>query len=47
MKHHILQPGESLHTVSQIYGVRLDRICKMNPIGEFYHFKVGDRIRIR
>lgn len=46
-KYHTLQAGESLYTVAQLYGVRLTSLCKMNPITADYHFKVGDRVRIR
>ena len=46
-KYHQMRPGESLYTISQSYGIRLANLCKMNPIGSTYHFKVGDRIRIR
>lgn len=45
--YHTLSSGESLYDVSQRYGIRLTSLCKMNPIGEYDFFEVGDRIRIR
>lgn len=44
---HVMQAGESLHSISQRYGIRLASLCKMNPIGSDYRFKEGDRIRIK
>ena len=46
-KWHIMGTGESLYTISQRYGIRLTSLCKMNPVDDNYHFRVGDRIRIR
>lgn len=45
--YHIMQPGESLYSISQRYGVRLKTIQKLNKVKLSYRFKVGDRIRIR
>ena len=44
---HTMEEGESLYTISQRYGIRLASLCKMNPVSSDYHFKVGDRIRIK
>lgn len=46
-KYHNLQPGESLYSVSQRFGIRLSSLCKMNPITKDHVFRVGDYIRIR
>lgn len=46
-KYHTMAAGESLYQISQRYGIRLSSLCKMNPIADNYHFKEGDRIRIR
>lgn len=47
-KFHTLQSGESLHSISQKYGVRLNRMYKMNPMYEEYATpKVGDIIKLR
>ena len=44
---HIMQPGESLYSISQRYGVRLKTIQKLNRVKRSYRFKVGDSFRIR
>lgn len=44
---HIMRAGESLHGISQRYGIRLISLCKLNPMKRGEHFKVGDRIRIK
>lgn len=44
---HTMQPGESLYSISQRYGVRLKTIQKLNRVKRSYRFKVGDQIRIR
>lgn len=47
-KSHTIQPGESLHAVSQKYGIRLKRLYKMNPeYKENRRIKVGDIIKLR
>lgn len=46
-KWHVMENGESLYTISQRFGIRLSSLCQMNPINSNYHFKVGDRIRIK
>lgn len=45
--YHIMEAGETLHAISQRYGIRLGSLCKMNPIKGNRIFKEGDRIRIR
>ena len=45
---HVVGQGESLHAISQKYGVRLDRLYKMNPVYENrVNLKVGDVIKLR
>lgn len=46
-KWHTMEQGESLYSISQRFGIRLKSLCKMNPVDADYHFKVGDRIRIK
>ena len=38
---------DRLYSISQRFGIRLKSLCKMNPVDADYHFKVGDRIRIK
>ena len=45
---HTAEKGESLHSISQMYGVRLKDIYRMNPQYKSYtKLKVGDIIRLR
>ena len=45
---HTLQTGESLHSISQKYGVKLQKVYKMNPMyKEYAKPKVGDIIKLR
>ena len=47
-KFHKTQPGESLYSLSQKYGVKLKKIYKMNPMyKEYAKLKVGDIVRLR
>ena len=46
-KYHVLQNGESLYQVSQLYGVRLRTLYIINKYAPEHTPKVGDRIRIR
>lgn len=47
-KFHKTQQGESLHGISQKYGVKLKKIYKMNPMyKEYKKLNVGDVIRLR
>lgn len=43
---HILQNGQSLYDVAQMYGVKLKSIYKMNHFSEDYMPRVGDPIRV-
>jgi hypothetical protein len=44
---HIVQPGESMYTISQRYGIRIKYLYKMNKLDPSYQVKVGDRLRVR
>lgn len=46
-RYHVMEEGESLYSISQRYGIRLSSLCKMNPIKDSYHFRVGDEIKIK
>lgn len=46
--HHVVADGESMHMISQMYAVRLDRLYKMNNVEpDTYAPMVGDIIRLR
>ena len=45
---HTTRNGESLHRISQIYGIRLNALYRLNPQYESYTtLKVGDVVRLR
>lgn len=45
---HRTRNGESLYRISQIYGIRLENLYKMNPqYSSYTRLKVGDVIRLR
>ena len=46
-KTHIVQPGESMYLISQRYGIRLDRLYKMNDKTPDYNLRTGDMLRLR
>lgn len=44
---HVVQQGESLHSISQKYGIRLEKLCKKNKNAAERGIKVGDIIKLR
>ena len=44
---HVVQPNESMYTISQKYGIRLKKLYKMNGLSPDYQIRIGDRLRIR
>ncbi len=44
---HTVRSGESMHSISQLYGIRMKRLYKMNYKEEDYVPKVGDLLKIR
>ncbi len=46
-KQHVVKAGESMHSISQLYGVRIERLYKMNKKSEDYAPEVGDCLRLR
>jgi LysM repeat protein len=44
---HIVQPGESMHSISQKYAIRLKYLYKMNKKDGDYVPEIGDRLRVR
>lgn len=45
-KFHTVREGESLYSISQMYGIRLKSLYKMNRLDKNYQIKVGDVLRI-
>ena len=46
-KPHTVQPGESMYSISQRYGIRLQRLYKMNDLPADYEPQIGDILRVR
>lgn len=44
---HIFREGESVHAVSQLYGIRLKRLLKMNKLIDGESVKPGTKLRLR
>ncbi len=44
---HRVQPGESMHSISQIYGVRLKTLYKLNNLGSDYFPNDGDTLKLK
>jgi LysM repeat protein len=43
---HIVNAGESMYSISQRYGIRLESLYKMNNLPESYEIQVGDALRV-
>ena len=43
---HTVKPGESMYTISQLYGMRLKNLYKLNGLKSNYNISVGDRLRV-
>ena len=44
---HVVKDGDSMHSISQIYGIRLKDLYKMNRKDGEYLPAIGDRLRVR
>ena len=44
---HVVQPGESMYTISQKYGMRMKYLYKKNHLSSDYRLRIGDRLRVR
>lgn len=44
---HIVEPGESMHSIAQRFGVKLSALYKMNNLDNNYQPRVGDYIYLR
>lgn len=44
---HVVQAGESMYSIAQRYGIRLESLYKLNHLSPDYSIRVGDRLRIR
>ncbi len=46
-RNHYVRQGESMYTIAQKYGIRLESLYKMNGLTPDYDIKVGDALRLR
>lgn len=44
---HVVKVGESMYTIAQRYGMRLDKLYKMNHLSVDYKIRVGDKLKVR
>ncbi|MBQ8655935.1 MAG: glucosaminidase domain-containing protein [Prevotella sp.] len=44
---HTVQPGESMYSIAQYYGIRLERLYKLNDLSPDYDIQVGDQLQLR
>ena len=44
---HKIKSGESLYSISQLYGIRIESLYKMNYKDDSYVPVVGDLLRVR
>lgn len=44
---HTVANGESMYTISQLYGIKLKSLYKLNKMPANYQIKVGDKLRVR
>lgn len=44
---HYVRSGQSMYTISQLYGIKLKSLYKMNRLSPDYQIKVGDGLRVR
>ena len=44
---HIVEVNQSLHDIAQLYGIRLESLCKLNGWDEPHAVEVGEILRIR
>ena len=44
---HIIQPGESIHSIAQTYGVRMKTLYKLNHLDEDYIPNDGDTLKLK
>lgn len=46
-KPHVVRNGESMYLISQLYGIRLESLYKMNHLSPDYQIQVGHVLRVR
>ena len=46
-REHIVRPGETMHSISQMYGMRMESLYKLNKKTSGYMVRVGDVLRLQ
>ena len=44
---HYVKNGESIYSISQLYGIKLKKLYKLNDLSPTYQIRVGDALRVR
>lgn len=44
---HYVKNGESIYSISQLYGIKLKKLYKLNDLPPTYQIRVGDALRVR
>lgn len=44
---HYVKNGESMYSISQLYGIKLKKLYKLNDLPPTYQIRVGDALRLR
>ena len=44
---HYVKGGESMYSISQLYGIKLKKLYKLNNLPPYYQIRVGDALRLR
>ena len=44
---HVVQAGESMYSIAQKYGIRLESLYKLNHLSPEYNIQVGDLLKLR
>ena len=44
---HVVQAGESMYSIAQKYGIRLESLYKLNHLSPEYNIQVGDQLKLR
>ena len=43
---HVVRAGDSMHSIAQMYGIRLKSLYQKNGLSPDYMPRVGDRLRV-
>lgn len=46
-KYHSVKAGETLHSISQLYGIKLSKLCKRNKLSKKNSLRKGQQLKLR